>query len=135
MLSRGEKKFLVCTLLQESKKRTREAQKAAVAADPYTGAIGEGVINSIVDFAATFVVPAITIIALNSPLVSFNRLAAHHTWMFYPWARVEKNVTAKEHEVDKECTRSVVTSQDACPLRRSTSKPVTSALVLGRTAE
>ena len=100
------------------KKRNREARKAAVAADPYTGAIGEGVINSIVDFAATCMVPAITIIALNSPLVNLNRFAAHRTWMFYPWARVERNATAKRQEVEEESTRSVVTIQDGGPLRR-----------------
>ena len=44
------------------KKRTREAWKATVTADPYTGTVGEGVINSIVDFAAMCMVLAITII-------------------------------------------------------------------------
>ena len=48
------------------KKGNREARRAADAADPYTGAIGEGVINSIVYFAATCMVPAITIITLNT---------------------------------------------------------------------
>ena len=109
------------------KKRTREAREAAVAADPYTGAIGEGVINSIVDFAATCMVPAITIIALNSSLVNLNRFVAYRTWMFYFWTRVERNVTAKKQEVEEECTRSVVIIQNGGPLRRSSSKPVTSA--------
>ena len=66
------------------KKRNREARKAAVATDPYTVAIGEGVINSIVDFAATCMVPAITIIALSGPLVNLNRFTAHRTWVFIP---------------------------------------------------
>ena len=59
------------------KERNREARKAPVAADPYTGATGS-----------------------------------------YPWARVERNATAKRQEVEEECTRSLVTIQDGGPLRR-----------------
>ena len=123
------------------KKRNREARKAVVATDPYTVAIGEGVINSIVDFAATCMVPAITIIALSGPLVNLNRFTAHRTWVFIPGPLLSEMSPQRDKRLRKNALDPVSPSKMAVRFVAVLSQQASNfgqknvALALGRTFE